>query len=101
MKPIKTANSNHNFGPPVGQEETVGDLPCQVIDNEDGTRSIYSTWELSDADRNAIANGLNLRLGIAWMGAMPPVSLGVTHDGFKPREVPEPEKQPWWKSLFA
>jgi hypothetical protein len=80
MKPVKTENSNHNFGPPHGKEGEIGDLPCQRVDHDDGTRTYFSTWELNDADRQAIANGENLQLGVAWIGAFPPISLGITHE---------------------
>jgi hypothetical protein len=80
MRPVKTVNSNHNFGPPLGQEDVIGDLPCQVVTALDGTKTIYSVWELSDEDRAAIANGYNLRLGVGWIGGFPPVYLGVTHE---------------------
>lgn len=80
MKPIKTEHSNHNFGPPPNVTDgSIGDLPCQIVD-EDGYREIVSVWEPSKAEREAIANGLNIRLGVGWIGAFPPVSLGVTHE---------------------
>jgi hypothetical protein len=77
VKPIKTLSSNHNFGPPLGQEETIG------------YREVVSVWELSPAERQAIANGQNIRLGVGWIGAFPPVSLGVTHEValFEPEDV--------------
>jgi hypothetical protein len=80
VKPIKTLQSNHNFGPPPNVTDgSIGDLPCEIVD-DDGSRTIYSVWELSDADRQAIANGWNIRLGVGWIGAFPPVSVGVTHE---------------------
>lgn len=80
MKPIKTVNSNHNFGPPPNVTDgSIGDLPCQVVDERD-YREIVSVWELTDMERQAIANGYNIRLGVGWIGAFPPVSLGVTHE---------------------
>jgi hypothetical protein len=81
MLPVKTALSNHNFGPPAGRDGDIGDLPCQIVVEENGDRFVYSVWKLSDEERRAIANGLNLRLGVGWIGGFPPVSLGVTHEG--------------------
>jgi hypothetical protein len=79
MKPVQTAETTENFAPPPGVTDgSIGDLPCAIIDEGRG-RTIYSVWELSDEERKAIANGWNVRLGVAWIGAMPPVSLGVTH----------------------
>ncbi len=78
MKPVRTLYSNHNFGPPPGHEGVIDDLPCQIVE-EPGFKEIRSVWELSQQDRDAIANGCNLVLGIGWIGAFPPVSLGVAH----------------------
>lgn len=93
MKPVKTRTStNHNFGPPLGVTDgSIGDLPCEIVD-EDGSRTIYSVWELSDADREAIANGWNIRLGVGWIGGFPPVSVGVTHEesALDERRAPRP-----------
>lgn len=79
MRPIKTRRSNHNFGPPVGKEGEIGDLPCEIIDSENGERYVWSVWEPSDSEREAIEAGCNVHLGVGWIGAFPPVSLGVTH----------------------
>lgn len=80
MRPVKTISTNHNFGPPRGKEGQIGDLPCEFpVRTEHGT-FVYAVYELSDEDRRAIANGYNIRLGIGWLGAFPPVSLGVTHE---------------------
>ncbi len=80
MRPIKTANSNHNFGPPLGQEEYIGDLPCEIVDEPGQHREVVSVWEPSPAERLAILNGQNIRLGIGWVGAFPPVSIVVTDE---------------------
>lgn len=93
MRPVATLNTNHNYGPPPGHEETIGDLPCQILD-EDGERWVFSVWELSDEERQAIANGLNVRLGIGWIGGMPPVSLGVTHEQADATAPPGPPNPP-------
>ncbi len=79
MRAVKTSGMNHNFGPPAGHEATISDLPCLFADEGYGD-CVFSVWELSDEERQAIANGYNVRLGVFWLGAMPPVSLGVTHE---------------------
>lgn len=86
MRPIKTLLSNHNFGPPTNVTDgSIGDLPCEIVETDRG-RYVYSVWELSDDDRQGIANGWNIRLGVGWIGGYPPTSLGVTHE----QEVTEP-----------
>ena len=79
MRPIKTDETNHNFGPPRGREDSIGDLPCR---NEmlDGSTVVYSVWEPSEHERAAIARGENLRIGVFGLGGgMVPISLGITH----------------------
>lgn len=92
MRAVATVRTNHNFGPPPGREETIGDLPCEIVEEDggphDGSRWIYSVWQLSDEERQSIANGYNVRLGVGWIGAFPPVSLGVTHE--QPDATPPP-----------
>jgi hypothetical protein len=81
MKAIKTEHSNHNFGPPKGQEDVITDLPCEIEDDVPGYargRVIWSVWEPSEGERRAIANGQNIKLGVGWIGGFPPVSVGVT-----------------------
>lgn len=85
MKPIKTENSNHNFGPPSGHEDHVGDLPCEIDDGDpfgfgEGSRVIWAVYEPDEGERRAIANGQNIKLGIGWIGAFPPISMGVTEE---------------------
>ena len=81
MKPITISRTNHNFGPPLGKEGQIDDLPCEFpVETEHGP-FVYATYEPSPEERQAIANGLNIRLGVGWIGAFPPVSVGVTHDG--------------------
>lgn len=80
MRPVKTKNSNHNFGPPKGVTDgSIGDLPCEIVETDLG-RYVYSVWELSSAEKVAIANGQNIRLGVGWIGGYPPTSLGVTEE---------------------
>lgn len=83
MRAVKTEKSNHNFGPPSGHEDTVGDLPCEW-DKDDpygnGTEVIWSVWVPSEGERAAIANGQNVKLGVGWIGGFPPVSMTVTDE---------------------
>jgi hypothetical protein len=105
MLPIKTTSSNHNFGPPPGREGEIGDLPCEIVDYENGDRYVSAVWRL------------------VRHGGFPPVSLGdppdaephvpagttITRDLLRlgverrrtdgDRQRPEP---PWWIAwLFA
>jgi hypothetical protein len=83
VRAVKTENSNHNFGPPRGQEELITDLPCEIEDDVPGYgpgRVIWSVWEPTEGERAAIANGHYVRLGVGWIGAFPPVSVGVTDE---------------------
>jgi hypothetical protein len=82
--PIQTENSTENFGPPLGREGDIGNLPY-CWSTEHGYKEVISVWELSDAEREAIANGCNVRLGVGWLGGFPPVTLGVTHE----KKLPE------------
>lgn len=85
MRPIKTQNSNHNFGPPSGHEDHVGDLPCQIDDNNsfgfgEGSRVVWAVYEPSESERAAISRGQNIKIGIGWIGGFPPISMGITHE---------------------
>jgi hypothetical protein len=52
MKPIRTASSNHNFGPPPNVTDgSIGDLPCKIVD-EPGYREIVSVWSRRRARRD-------------------------------------------------
>ncbi len=79
MRPVITSETNHNFGPPPGKEGEIGDLPCaHPVDTPHG-RFTYAVYELDTYDRQAIANGYNIRIGVGWIGGFPPISLSVTH----------------------
>lgn len=43
--PVDFKGSTHNFGPPVGREESVGRLPCFL----NGV-NVVCAWELSDEE---------------------------------------------------
>jgi hypothetical protein len=97
MLPVETRRTNHNFGPPPGMEGRIGDLPCQIVEVDEafGGRAIYSVWALTSEERTAIANGMNVRLGVGWIGGFPPVSLGVTHEGTEHQPETVAEAQPF------
>lgn len=79
MRPIVTQETNHNFGPPPGREGEFRALPCaHPVETKHGPVT-YAVYELDDADREAIAAGWNIRLGVGWIGGFPPVSLAVTY----------------------
>jgi hypothetical protein len=83
MKAVKTVNSNHNFGPPPGQEEIIGSLDCEIeegVADFGGGRVIWSVWEPNDIERRAIANGQNIKLGVGWIGGFPPVVIRITDE---------------------
>lgn len=78
MNPITTAETNHTFGPPPGQEDRIGSLPvCREV-TELGLFH-YAVYEPTPQERRAIAEGQNIQLGVGWIGGFPPVSLGITH----------------------
>lgn len=81
MLPVTTDNTPLNLGPPPGvSEDEIGNLPYR-FDNQYGYREVVSIWKLSDEEREYIAAGYNVELGVGWIGAFPPVRLGVTHEG--------------------
>jgi hypothetical protein len=48
-------------GPRIGQNWN-DELPCLLVKERDGFSGILCRWELSDADRAAIANGADIML---------------------------------------
>jgi hypothetical protein len=84
MRAVVTEKTNHNFGPPPGQEEYIGNLPCEMrdVDLGDGLKMkfVYATYVPSDEERKAIAEGQNVELGVGWIGSFPPVR-GFGHYG--------------------
>lgn len=82
MRAVKTENSNHNFGPPEGTPEgEILDLPCEwVEDPNNGNRVVRSVWQISENERQMIANGANIQLDVWWIGAFPPVVMSVTDE---------------------
>ena len=90
MRIILTKDTNHNFGPPQGHEDEIGHLPCKVA-HEDGVTTVYSVWELNESERKAVADGHNIKLGVMWIGAFPPVSLAITSaQEISPEDITSP-----------
>lgn len=69
MDPIKTNESNFVY---FGPTPEIADLPCRT----EG-RDTFSVWQLTEAERQAIAMGAHIRLGIYGARPIPPVSLQV------------------------
>ena len=85
MKPIKTYRSNFVYAGPTPE---ILDLPCEVavVDSgpQDGALITYSVWELNEEERESIARGGKIKLGIFHALPIPPVSLQIVHE-----EAPE------------
>lgn len=73
MKPITTPETNITFNAAEGDEENVLPLPA-VQRPEDSIPGIYSTWELTDEEREQIAAGAHIEIGMA---AIKPVPVGL------------------------
>ena len=75
MLPIKTEKSNAVY---LGPTPDIMDLPCEVERHKSGLqRVVYSVWELDEGERQAIAQGENIKLGVWTPTPIPPVSLQV------------------------
>lgn len=84
MKPRRTVRSNIVFSLPGGTEDNDLWAEVRVVD---ASRAVFSTWELTDDERAAIAAGACIELGV-WSDPPPPVSLAVVEDvqlGRRPR----------------
>lgn len=93
MLPVKTGKTDQNFGPPEGHEKEIGNLPY-YWSHEHGFKEVVSVWEPSEAERRAIAAGCNVRLGVGWLGAFPPITLGVTHEKGELADNPQLQSKP-------
>lgn len=71
MKPIKTPETNAELGAAEGDEDRVLPLPVIVRAGDPG---VYSVWEPDAAERQQIAEGANVELGVA---ANPPPPVGM------------------------
>lgn len=78
MLPVKTLESNFTY---LGPAPEVADMPCRL----EGAQT-YSVWVLSDEERELIAKGGHIRLGIFGVRPIPPVSLQVV-----------PNVRPWMR----
>lgn len=85
MQPVKTEKSNFVY---KGPTEDIADLPCErvqeIYEGASGEnrvhRAVYSVWEPTDEERQAIADGANVKLGILGMEPIPPVSVEVADE---------------------
>lgn len=72
MKPVRTVDTNMLYKRPADQPQH-GDLPCV----REGEGLITSTWWLTDDEREAIANGANIRM-TQYGEPIHPVELALT-----------------------
>jgi len=75
VKARRTVRSDFVFRLPGGTEDN--DLWVERKADTDDRPVMSSTWEPTDEEREAIANGANLELMI-WGAGHPPVFLGIT-----------------------
>lgn len=71
MNPVRTARSNMVYRGPTPDIEDAW--------TESTHDAAYLVWELTPEEREAVAGGANLRLGV-FQHPMPPVSLDVTQE---------------------
>lgn len=74
MKPVTTEFTNQVFKLSGGTDEN--DLPIQRMIEPDGSITLTSSWELTDDERQQIADGAKINL-VIWGSAHPPVALEV------------------------
>lgn len=72
MKPVRTRSSNFVYRGPAPD---IGDAWVERVPVE---RAVYLDWQPSREEREAIAGGALIRLGIHGMEPIPPVSLNVS-----------------------
>ena len=82
MRPIRTDETTGIYGAPPGLEEVVGGLPFWR-ETVDGLPEVRSVWTFDPDEKEAVALGGNLLLGIVGE-PIPPVSLVV----LSPIDVP-------------
>lgn len=73
MHPIRTPASNFTY---LGPAPHIGDLPCQRAPDGRGGTVVLSTWELTPDEREAIARGANIEVGI-YAEPIPPISVAI------------------------
>lgn len=77
MKGRRTHNSTRVFRLPGGNEDN--DLwVCDLVDSR-GNHIIGSVWEPTKKEREAIANGENIRL-LVWGSGIPPMAIDTTDE---------------------
>lgn len=77
-EPIRTKKTTGIYGAPRGYEDSIGGLPYwRDPTGPNGLTTVYSVWTFSPEEREYIARGANLVLGIVGMEPIPPVSLSL------------------------
>lgn len=77
LDPIETPHTNATLKAPPGMEESVRPLRLELcLDPDDRTLVSVSAWDLDDKQRDLIAAGAHLRLGV-WQHPIPPLSLQI------------------------
>jgi hypothetical protein len=77
MRARRTHNSTRVFRLPGGTEDN--DLWVYALADEAGYPIIASVWEPTEAERQAIAGGENIRL-LIWGTGIPPVAIDTTDE---------------------
>lgn len=77
MKPRRTEFTTRVFRLPGGTEDN--DLWVYDIPDEEGHNIIASVWVPSPEEREAIANGWNVRL-LSWGTTIPPYAIDITDE---------------------
>ena len=78
MWPIRTP-----YTPDVykGNGGDVIDLPCKIERRADGSQmGVWSTWEPDENEKQLLAEGGSVLLGVFTPSALPPVYVGVTEE---------------------
>lgn len=92
MKPVKTARSNFVYRGPTLD---IGDAWVErqrVRAPEGDVDVVWMDWQLDDDDRQAIADGALVRLGIWGMEPIPPVSLAARQLEIVDEQPPAPKE---------
>lgn len=84
MRSRRTVNTDHVFRLPDGTEDN--DLFVYRVEDDSGHSIIASVWVPTDKEREAIANGENIRL-LVWGTGHPPVAMDLTDEQLgRPRD---------------
>jgi hypothetical protein len=71
LRPIRTETSNFTY---LGFEPQIADLPCRRDDGK-----VYAVYALTDEEREMIANGGQVQLGI-YSEPIPPISMTIVNE---------------------